>query len=133
MRLPTRNELKLMYTQLHLYGIGNFTDKLYWSSSEYILILAWNHNFYNGTQNSEFKSNCDQVRSVRDFKSTKVYQLRDFGQMGYIFKIRKLKSGFKYTEALPWDSIHEITGEQMSWHEAMESKLTRFNIINKGI
>ena len=35
-RLPTPNELVLMYTQLHENGLGDFKSQYYWSSEEVI-------------------------------------------------------------------------------------------------
>lgn len=127
-RLPTKEELDLMYSQLHKKGIGGFCDGSYWSSSETDSTYAWYQYFYHGGQIITTKISTYRIRSVREFESLIEYELRDFGQMGYIFKIQILKSGFKYTEALLWDSVHEETGEFMSWNESMKSKLTRFEI-----
>jgi len=65
--LPSMDELNLMYANLKLFGVGGFTDNNYWSSSEYILNLAWNQNFGNGDQYYDFKYNTSRVRAVRAF------------------------------------------------------------------
>jgi len=71
-RLPSINELKAMYEQLHTKGKGNFrTYDWYWSSSENNLrpaYHAWLFNFddgraYNG--DLYYKSNSNHVRAVR--------------------------------------------------------------------
>ena len=62
-RLPTKEELNLMYENRD--AIGGFSSSLYWSSSEYSAISAWNQNFYNGFQNYNNKINFILVRCVR--------------------------------------------------------------------
>ena len=65
---PSINELDLMYKNLYLQGVGGFTDRLYWSSSEYDADFAWFQDFYNGIQYSSlFKSGAYRVRAVRAF------------------------------------------------------------------
>ena len=51
--LPSKDELYLIYTNLHLNGYGNFmnatnTYGLYYSSTEYDFITAWRLQFYSG-------------------------------------------------------------------------------------
>lgn len=72
-RLPTRSELNLMYTELHLRGLGNFSEtEYYWSSEDqgYDPILnndyGWVLNFKNGDSNLiEHKSKYSLVRLVK--------------------------------------------------------------------
>jgi hypothetical protein len=70
--LPSKDELNLMFLNLHKAGIGGFSDFYYWSSSEYSAAEAWNQTFkqafsfandyYFNKNNSEFR-----VRAIRAF------------------------------------------------------------------
>lgn len=68
-RLPTKNELKQMFIQLHQKGLGNFKDKCYLSSS---VTPSDNASFYyfggEGYTGSNYKQFDEYVRAVRDVK-----------------------------------------------------------------
>ncbi|MDA3949343.1 MAG: caspase family protein, partial [Spirochaeta sp.] len=49
-RLPTKDELNLMYDNLHRQGVGGFASSYYWSSSGSYSSNAWGQNFRNGYQ-----------------------------------------------------------------------------------
>ena len=65
-RLPTKEELEVIYKELHIKGKGNFKDSEYWSSMEGDLYESWVFDFnqgsagYNETHNGSF-----YVRAVR--------------------------------------------------------------------
>jgi hypothetical protein len=66
-RLPTPDELQVMYKELHLKGKGNFCgDCLYWSTQKGAS-SAWAVNFASGVADDYHKrgSNYPQVRAVR--------------------------------------------------------------------
>jgi hypothetical protein len=66
--LPSLDELDLMYQNLKAKGLGNFSQKYYWSSSEYNYdYFAWYQKFFNGGQVSEYKNNSYAVRAIRAF------------------------------------------------------------------
>jgi hypothetical protein len=86
--LPSRNELDLMWKNLHRYGCsntapdsspcptalggfyeGNFNDyTYYWSSTEYSKFFAWIQYFFNGNQSRVSKNNNFRlVQAVRAF------------------------------------------------------------------
>jgi len=66
--LPSLGELQLMYSRLHLQGLGGFGGGLYWSSSQLDLIEAWHMNFTGGIVYSYVNKNgSNQVRAVRSF------------------------------------------------------------------
>jgi hypothetical protein len=65
--LPSRDELYLMYENLHLNNQGNFTLSDYWSSSEYDGNLAWRFNFYYVLAANVYKNEVYYVRAVRAF------------------------------------------------------------------
>jgi uncharacterized repeat protein (TIGR02543 family) len=66
--LPSRDELDLMYRNLHRNNIGGFSGNLYWSSSEDSAQSAWAKNFSYGAQNSsQSKNRTNRVRPVRAF------------------------------------------------------------------
>ena len=87
-RLPTRSELNLMYSKLHLMGVGNFSEtECYWSSEDqgYDPILknyVWVLNFKNGDSNLvEFKSNHSLVRLVKQKLETVEDVLQEWTEM----------------------------------------------------
>ncbi|MBU0487510.1 MAG: protein kinase [Bacteroidetes bacterium] len=65
--LPSKDELNLMYKNLHKNGIGGFSTNFYWSSSEHNAYYAWLQNFINGYQGYYNKDNSYYVRCVRSF------------------------------------------------------------------
>ncbi len=66
--LPSKDELNLMYFNLHLAGIGSFNSAYYWSSSEYSYNESWGTNFIiNGQFLIEDKWHSLAVRAVRAF------------------------------------------------------------------
>jgi hypothetical protein len=72
-RLPTRSELNLMYSKLHLMGLANFSEtECYWSSEDQGMAAnlkndyGWVLNFKNGESNLiELKSKRSLVRLVK--------------------------------------------------------------------
>jgi len=66
--LPSKDELNLMCTNLHLEGVGNFTLEYYWSSSEIDENAAWVLGFiipyFESNASKESKR---EVRAVRAF------------------------------------------------------------------
>ena len=66
-RLPTKDELQLIYFLLHRRKIGGFADGNYWSSTEANPSIAWGQYFYSGRQRSGSKSTECSVRAVRAF------------------------------------------------------------------
>jgi len=70
--LPSLGELQLMYSRLHLQGLGGFVSLWYCSSSQNDLEYAWDVNFSNGSIGNNlgrgaFKSSGGKVRAVRAF------------------------------------------------------------------
>jgi hypothetical protein len=65
--LPSRNELNLMYVNLHLQGIGDFSGNWYWSSSQCCSDHAWYIDFDHGGQYGDIKYYQNRVRAVRFF------------------------------------------------------------------
>ncbi|MCL1912229.1 MAG: DUF1566 domain-containing protein [Leptospirales bacterium] len=65
--LPSRDELSLMYDNLHKKGLGDFGD-LYWSSSQANSYAVWHKHFSNGFQHSDDKDKSRSgVRAIRAF------------------------------------------------------------------
>ncbi len=64
-RLPTKNELNLLYSQKSLFG--SLSTNGYWSSSEYDLFNVRFQNFSNGDQNYADKGISYYVRAIRSF------------------------------------------------------------------
>jgi len=66
--LPSKNELGLMYENLHAKGVGDFAGSGgYLSSSELSADNACNQNFFNGFYGSSYKDVNLHVRAVRAF------------------------------------------------------------------
>ena len=65
--LPSKDELNLMYENLKVFGVGGFTDALYWSSSEFDAWYAWGQDYSNGAQLYNSKKYMYRVRAVRAF------------------------------------------------------------------
>lgn len=66
-RLPTKDELNLMYENLHKRGIGGLESAFYWSSSEDVSSHAWGLAFSLGLQGRVGKNFDRRVRAVRAF------------------------------------------------------------------
>lgn len=67
--LPSKEELNLMYNNLHVAGKGDFASYFYWSSSEYTDNGAWDQYFLSGIQDVVNKevANRIRVRAIRAF------------------------------------------------------------------
>ena len=65
--LPSRDELQLMYDNLEISGLGNFTNAAYWSSTEMTNVYAWQVVFSTGFSQGTGKSSNALVRAVRKF------------------------------------------------------------------
>jgi hypothetical protein len=66
-RIPTLQELDLVYKNLHKKGIGHFCEGDYWSSSEVDSIYAYGLGFSDGSSVGGIKKNKRHVRVVRTF------------------------------------------------------------------
>ncbi len=66
--LPSKDELAAMYTNLHLNGLGNFTNTSYWSSSETsTATIVWYHKFDTGQIGQAGSEQLFYVRASREF------------------------------------------------------------------
>lgn len=65
--LPSKDELELMYKNLHKQGGGGFAGGYYWSSSESSDSYAWKQRFGDGYQSKYGKAANYRVRAVRAF------------------------------------------------------------------
>jgi len=63
--LPSSQELDILYQNLHTAGLGNFSEALYWSSTEFDDSKARAVNFANGSQVNISKIETAQVIKVR--------------------------------------------------------------------
>lgn len=68
-RLPTKDELNLMFENLHQRGRGGFSNDFYWSSSDFgHQTDVWDQDFSDGFQNFDGKEGYNEyVRAVREF------------------------------------------------------------------
>lgn len=65
--LPSIFELNQMYVNLKLYGVGNFENSYYWSSTEDTSNLAWTRYFGSDIQTKLEKNDSIWVRAIRAF------------------------------------------------------------------
>jgi hypothetical protein len=66
--LPSKDELQLIYVNLHQKGIGGFENHPYWSSTEHSATYAWQIDFATGLSDRGAKGNHYQKGlAVRDF------------------------------------------------------------------
>lgn len=65
--LSSKDELNLMYENLHEQGLGSFADGSYWSSSEDLAYYAWEQFFSSGNQDYNNRYVAYRVRPVRAF------------------------------------------------------------------
>ena len=83
--LPSRDELKEIYDELFLQGVGGFDGtRWYWSSTEHSATMALSLNFPTGIQTAIDKSSANIVtRACRSFTGTVIdYPLRSTGPAG---------------------------------------------------
>lgn len=67
--LPSKEELNLMYENLHKEGSGDFANDNYWSSSEDDAEFVWHQSFINGTHYFATKHYSMYVRAIRAFSN----------------------------------------------------------------
>jgi hypothetical protein len=66
--LPSKNELALMYSNLQERGVGGFSGRWYWSSSQDNKNkLSWNQYFNGGEQHLNVKDYTLSIRAIRAF------------------------------------------------------------------
>ncbi len=67
--LPAKDELFLLYSNLHLNTAGGFENDIYWNSTQgdRNANASWFLNFSNGDQNISIKVNSYRVRAIRAF------------------------------------------------------------------
>ncbi len=68
--LPSRDELRLMYNNLKVSGLGGFSNAKYWSSSENSITKAYSIDFTDGTVTTENKSASLSFKPIRRFPAT---------------------------------------------------------------
>lgn len=101
---PSIDELRKIYENLYLFGVGGFgAGDFFWSSSEVNATTAKALRFWTGvtTDTNKFGGAGYKVCACRSFNSTTVYALRDIGPAGgLIFHIIDLGMGnYTYYEA----------------------------------
>jgi Protein of unknown function (DUF1566) len=65
--LPSKNELNLMYNELHLKGLGNFTEALYWSSTTFNEATAWYQDFGDCCPGFNDRKVAYRIRPIQSF------------------------------------------------------------------
>jgi hypothetical protein len=66
-RLPSIDELRVIYIELHKKGKGDFRPLGYWSISEYRAVSSWAFYFHHGNANVSKKNSSLYVRAVKDY------------------------------------------------------------------
>ena len=115
-RLPTQEELNLMYENFFKKEIGGFAaDGYYWSSSEYSAYSGWNQSFANGYQDYYNKGITLRARAVRDFESEAELIIGERTTTGIIFS----RVGDNYVECA-FEDLKIEGKEEFTWYEAMD-------------
>ncbi len=65
--MPSKEELNLMYNNLHVAGLGGFASTFYWSFTELNSVNEWLQNFFDGVQFNVLKALNGRLRAVRAF------------------------------------------------------------------
>jgi hypothetical protein len=66
--LPSRGEIELMYSNLHLFNIGSFMSSKYWSSNNWGATSSGRLDFSTGIYiPNDSKNNLYKVRAIRQF------------------------------------------------------------------
>ncbi len=65
--LPSKDELKLVYTNLQVPHFATFSNSAYWSSTEMTNVFAWQIAFSSGIVQGASKSTPSAVRAIRAF------------------------------------------------------------------
>ena len=66
--LPSKFELNLLYQNLHLSGLGNFSNDIYWSSTTFTpSFQLWVQDFSDGNQSVESITTENRIRAIRSF------------------------------------------------------------------
>jgi len=103
--LPSQDELVQIKNQLHDFGIGDFTNSIYWSSTENTATEAVYFAF-SGSGSAIPKGQLEKIRACRSFNAPiSTYSLRDVGPAGGLIFI---VDGTIYYEAAPYDQEQNI-------------------------
>lgn len=119
--LSSKDELNAMRVNLHLFGIGNFLNAYYITSSQSVGtdIAAWYQHFGTGAQSIYDKASSEKFRACRSFvDAIGAYSLRDIGPAGgLVFYIDG--AGTTYYECDP--SVGGITGTEKWCNDEIKS------------
>lgn len=131
--LPSKDELNLLYTQLHVNGLGSFgATRDYWSSTAVDASNSWRQYFGNGGQVSTANTTSCYARPVRAFTSTTTYTVgQPSPSGGFIF----YASVPNFKECGPYDVGTSAWATAITNAEAYDTIISEstdgtFNIIN---
>ena len=65
--LPSREELNLIYQNLKLNDLGDFSNSWYWSSTQHSQGSGWSQWFNGGSHSGNAKNSTASVRAIRTF------------------------------------------------------------------
>ncbi len=63
--VPNRIQLQIVYKEFYKMGLGNLSNKFYWTCEEFNTQYAWSQNFDSGVQHSYTKFHKNNVRPIR--------------------------------------------------------------------
>ena len=113
-RLPNKEELIFINTNLHRNGLAGFTDGHYWSSEESNVVSAWAQYFFKTNQFTRSKLKYGRIRAVCTFHS------KDGGDLYYIGE--EITRGFVFDiqDDMIFICKKQDESDLMNWYEAIE-------------
>jgi hypothetical protein len=129
--LPSQDELSLMYTNLHLSGVGGFTASGYWSSSEVDATNAIRRTFSGVPNNPESKGKTTsyRVRAIRRFSVDPTYTVTYNGNENTGGTVPVDGTAYEFASAVIVEGVGSLVRNQdafLGWNTTADGSGTRY-------